>query len=585
MTTDRPLNDSSASMHGELRYGPQGSRRTALLLTMAMVGALRLAGAAHAQVTMGSEEQRYRAQQEAEERRRRQQAPDVRLQHPVPAAGADALDLPDETPCFRIDRLLLDGQHLEAFAWLQDDLSAYAGRCVGAQGIDQIVRRASAAIVARGYITTRLGVPGQDLTQGTLRLTLVPGVIRAIRFIGETPERRWRSAFPARPGDLLRLRDVEQGLEQMKRLASQEVSIDIAPGDAPGESDIVITLTPGRPWRLGLALDDAGAKATGRLQASLSAALDNPLGINDQFSVSASSDADGQAAWRGTRGHSLEYSVPWGYWTLSLANSVSHYLQTIQGINQTFRSSGDAQNQELRLQRVVHRDQSAKTALQLRILHRSTRSYIEDVEILVQRRRSTAAEVGVAHRHYLGDAQVDLALAYRQGVPWFGGQSDAAGHRADGPTFAYRMQTVDLTVTAPFSIGSQSLRWLATLHGQMTSDRLYSSDFVAIGNRYTVRGFDGEAMLAAERGGFLRNEVELPLADSGQALYAGIDFGRVGGPSAQALPGRRLSGAVLGLRGAALGVSYDFFVGWPLAKPDGFDTARPTAGFGLIYPL
>ena len=580
------LTGQGARATGQKRPAPIGCSVlwfTTVLLTIVAVGSLLFADAARAQVTMGSEEQRHRAQQDAEERLRRQQAPDVRL--PAPVSVDDTLDLPDESPCFRIERLLLDGSRLDAFAWLQDDLSAYAGRCIGVQGINRIVKRASAAVVARGYITTRLGVPEQDLTQGTLRLVLVPGVIRAIRFVGETPERRWRSAFPARPGDLLQLRDVEQGLEQLKRLSSQEVAIDIAPGDAPGESDIVLTLTPGRPWRLGLTLDDSGAQATGRLQASLNAALDNPLGINDQFSVSTSSDADGQAARHGTRGHSLQYSLPWGYWTLSLSNSVSHYLQTIQGINQTFRSSGDAQNQEVKLQRQIYRDQSAKTTLQLRTLQRYTRSYIEDAEILVQRRRSTAAEVSVVHRHDLGDAQIDLALAYRQGVPWFGGQSDAAGHDADSPTFAYRMQTIDLTASAPFALGAQPLRWLATLHGQQTSDLLYSTDFIAIGNRYTVRGFDGETTLAAECGGFLRNEIELPLADSGQTLYAGIDHGRVGGPSARLLAGRRLTGAVLGLRGTVLGASYDVFLGWALAKPDGFYTARPTAGFQLSYAL
>jgi len=548
-------------------------------------GCLLFAGAALAQVSIDTEEQRRRAQQEAEERLRRQQAPDVRLPAPAPVIDVEARDLPSETPCFAIQRLSLDGAHRDAFAWLESYLAGYAGRCIGPQGINLIVKRASALIVAQGFITTRLGVPEQDLSSGTLRLVLVPGVIRAIRFTDETPERTWRSAFPARPGDLLNLRDIEQGLEQMKRLPSQDVSIDIAPGDAPGESDIVLTVQRGKPWRLGLALDDAGVKATGRLQTSLNASFDNPLGLNDQFSVSANSDADQQAAWRGTRGHSLQYSVPWGDWTLSLADSVSHYLQTIQGVNQTFRSSGDAENQEIKLQRLVYRDQTAKTTLQFRALHRYTRSYIEDTEILVQRRRSVAAELGITHRQYLGDAQLDFALAHRQGVPWFGGQSDVAGHSADSPTFGYHLQTLDVTAATPFELGAQPIRWLATLHGQSTRNVLYAADFLAIGNRYTVRGFDGESTLAAERGWFLRNELELPLAGSGQALYAGLDHGQVSGPSAQALAGRQLTGAVLGLRGAGHGFAYDLFAGWALAKPAGFSTARPVGGFQLSYQL
>ncbi|WP_301101168.1 ShlB/FhaC/HecB family hemolysin secretion/activation protein [Propionivibrio sp.] len=557
-------------------------------LSLSIAGLYVLAGAAFAQVTVDTEEQRRRAQQEAEERLSRQQAPDVHLSPAAPTVDTEARDLPVETPCVRIDRVQLDGERRQAFTWLDTYLAGYAGRCIGPQGINQIVQRTVALIVAKGYSTTRIGIPPeQDLASGSLRLVLIPGVIRAIRIEGEgeAPERNWRSAFPVRPGDLLNLRDIEQGLEQMKRTSSQDVSIDIVPEGAPGESDIVLTVQRGKPWRLGLTLDDAGAKATGRLQTSLTASLDNLLGINDLLSLTVNNDADHDTARHGTRGHSLQYSVPWGYWTLSLADSASHYLQTIQGMNETFRSSGNTQNQEIKLQRVVYRDQTAKTTLQFRALRRYTRSYIEDTEILNQRRRSSAAELGVAHRQYLGDAQIDLALAHRQGVSWFGGQSDAAGHSADAPTPAYRMQTLDFTAVTPFKIVAQPVRWLATLHGQTTNDVLYAVDHIAIGNRYTVRGFDGERTLAAERGWFLRNELEVPLGDSGQAAYAGIDHGQVSGPSAQALAGRRLTGAVLGLRGAGHGFNYDLFAGWALAKPDGFGTRRPVAGFLLSYQL
>nr|WP_323744887.1 POTRA domain-containing protein [Noviherbaspirillum soli] len=73
------------------------------------------------------------------------------------------------------------------------------------------------------------------MSAGTL--TLLPGIIRAIRFADTVRQFQWRSAFPAAPGDLLNLRDVEQGLEQMKRLPSQDVDIDIMPGEQAGESE------------------------------------------------------------------------------------------------------------------------------------------------------------------------------------------------------------------------------------------------------------------------------------------------------------------------------------------------------------
>jgi hemolysin activation/secretion protein len=45
--------------------------------------------------------------------------------------------------------------------------------------------------------------------------------------------------------------------------------------------------------------------------------------------------------------------------------------------------------------------------------------------------------------------------------------------------------------------------------------------------------------------------------------------------------GTRLTGAVIGVRGNAARVSWDLFLGRPLAKPEGFRSASTTAGFHL----
>ena len=97
-----------------------------------------------------------------------------------------------------------------------------------------------------------------------------------------------------------------------------------------------------------------------------------------------------------------------------------------------------------------------------------------------------------------------------------------------------------------------------------------------------MRGFDGEQTLAAERGVALRNELELPLAHSAQALYVGLDGGRVFGPSARYLLGDRMAGAVVGARGTVTGLHYDAFIGAPLVKPQGLRSGA-VSGFTLHF--
>jgi hemolysin activation/secretion protein len=249
-------------------------------------------------------------QQERERALRAQQERAVDATRPRIDAPAIAR-LPDaESPCFRIDTLALSGRHADAFQWLlaaaageQADDSP-TGRCLGTQGVNTVLARLQQALIARGWVTTRVLAAPQDLAGGTLTLTLVPGRIAAIRFASDTADRTsLRTAIAAAAGDLLNLRDIEQGLENLKRLPTAEADIQIEPsqaaGAAPGDSDLVVRYARRFPLRTTLSLDDSGTRATGRLQTGTTFAWDGPLGLNDLAYVSLNHDAFNP----GVRGH------------------------------------------------------------------------------------------------------------------------------------------------------------------------------------------------------------------------------------------------------------------------------------------
>lgn len=146
-----------------------------------------------------------------------------------------------------------------------------------------------------------------------------------------------------------------------------------------------------------------------------------------------------------------------------------------------------------------------------------------------------------------------------------------------------------MNLSVPFAVAHQPLRYVTTLHGQYTADTLFYVDDLTIGSRYTVRSFDGETMLAAERGFYWRNELQAPLGQTRHSLYAGVDYGRVFGPNTAFLLGTQLVGAVFGIRGAApsrwAGLSYELFAGTPLYKPSGLSTSRVTVGFQVTSQL
>lgn len=582
--------------------------RRSFATILLVAGMLMGSGTLHAQanqspaqsvaLSSAEQDQRTRQQQEARERAQSVQAPAVRAAEVV---TVDFPPLPTERPCFRIDRFSLDAPPdlsadvrakgasvlpQDPFAFARSWLYHYQGACIGKQGIDLLVKGVTQTILNKGYVTTRVLVPEQDLSSGTLKLALIPGVIGELRFAEPDLWGTWKSAFPARPGDLLDLRDLEQGLEQMKRVSSQDVDMQIVPTKTPGVSDVVIAVKRGKPWTVVASVDNSGTRSTGKWQGNLSVSLDNPLGLNDLFNVGYNQDLGFANKDHGTRGWNGYYSVPWGYWTATLSAYSNNYFQQIAGVNQTFISSGKSETADLKLHRVLSRSQNDVFGMQFRLTRRFGKSFIEGTEIAQQRRNNTVLEAGITDRHYFGAAQFDGTLAYRHGIGAFGAQDDVLAD-SGGPTWRYRMLVADANLSVPFKLGEQPLRYVTTFHGQFTNDRLYYIDALTIGSRYTVRGFDGENLLAGERGFYWRNELQAPLGGSGQALYAGLDYGRVFGPITTALAGTQLAGAVIGLRGglgSRLGsVSYDVFVGMPVYKPAAFHTAAVTAGLQVVY--
>lgn len=551
--------------------------------------------------TPASEEQRRRSQVEAAERVRQLKAPNVALPtSAVTEAVADinSLMLPEESPCFEIRQFKLavplqlsPAAHIagaseldfDPFRFAQNYLNQYSGKCVGQQGMNVIVQRLNNLIMKKGYSTTRIGIPEQDLSTGILTLTLVPGIIHAIRYADSELHGTPRNAFPASVGQLLNLRDLEQGLEQLKRVPNQDVALQIVPADALGESDVMLEVKRTKPYTLTANFDNGGAKGTGQYQGGLNLGLNNLLGISDILNLGISSDADRQGHNHGTGGHSLYYAVPMGYWNYSLSVSDYTYHQKIAGNNEDHISSGKSKNLEFKVAQQFQRDASQKNSWQFKVGKRWSNTLIDNVDIGVQKRNTSSVEFGWVHTHYIGHAQLDVTLANRWGTSAFGGTGNPIGRQSDYPTFMYTMQTVDVTLVAPFQIASQPLSYIATFRGQNTRSPLYTTDQFSIGGRYTVRGFDGELTLTGERGFYVRNELNLPLANTAQSAYMAVDFGKVYGPSVQYLVGDTLAGATVGVRGGYKGFAYDLFSGWSLYKPAQFKTGTPAIGFNVTY--
>lgn len=495
------------------------------------------------------------------------------------------VNLPDypsnESPCFVMNTFSLEGNASDDFQWALNVADDAKGRCLGRQGILLVMNKVQNALLSKGYVTTRVMAQEQDLTQGHLTLTLQPGRINTIRFEeGVSWRGRLWNAIPASKGDVLNLRDIEQGLENFKRVPNVTADIQIIPGKEDATSDLVVSWQEKRPFRLSLGLDDSGSKSTGRYLGSATLSVDAPFAQNDLFYANVGKDFFDNGPF-GNRSYTFNYFIPVGNWGVAANYNHYTYHQNIPNANEILRYSGESDNTQFTVSRLLFRNQFHKTTLNMRVYRKHSTNAVNGIDIDQQHRRTAGWEIGFNQRSYFGNRTLDANINWRRGTGAFGAirAPEEDTHSGSART---GLLLGDISFNQPFALGEQPLRWNTTLRGQWSQHALTPQDRMAIGGRYTVRGFDGEQMLSGEKAILWRNDIAWNVFSKGQELYLGLDYGRVEGQNTRNLVGHQLSGTALGLRGSLWSrFSYDVFTGIPLYKPEGFHTSGATASFSL----
>ena len=526
--------------------------------------------------------QRLQLQRESLKSKLQPKTEDIHLIKPVKNLKADEIV---ENPCYQIREVELIG--VDQFAGLSEKFSIkdkLIDRCVGILGIQQFMNQVQNTLISKGMITSRVLAPAQDLETGLLTLNIVAGKVNNISLdtVDKSTESvNLKTVMPLRKGDLLNVRAIEQALENLQRLTSVQASFDISPAQNPGESNISVKWQQTKPWRVLLSADDSGADATGKYQGNIAYFYGNLFGLSDLVYLSAGNDLHENQALA-THNYSAHYSVPFGYWQLDINASVSDYLQSIHGLNRPILYSGSSVSKDIALSRVVHRDSSSKTTLSFKAVTRSSDNYIDDVEVEIQRRSTSYGKLSLQHNRNFKKFSLTSELSYRQGTRWFG--AEAAPEESVGTATALtKLINFNLNVNRPFAIGSRPIRWSAKFVSQWTTTKLTAQDKFNIGNRYSVRGFDGSQSLSADEGWYLQNEWAMKIAGNHSEAFIGIDIGKVYGNGSELLQGTKLAGAIVGVKGNKDKLSYQFFVATPLYKPNGFKAKAITAGFNMNY--
>lgn len=467
----------------------------------------------------------------------------------------------------------------EEFSFLRKCIKPYINHKVSIDDINALSSKLNQELIFRGYITSKVGIPIQSLKEGQLQFNLQIGRVESIKYADGTPHLPWQNAFPLRAGDILNIREIEQGVEQMRRLNSQSIKVELEAGSMPLYSKIILKTEKKPPIHGLLAIDDSGLKATGKLQWIAVISADRIFNANDNLQISVNQNAEKDNDIKGTKSHSIAYFIPRGKDTFSFRYSQMNYYQTVSAVPISFKSSSRVKSFNANWNHVFHRDRTTKRSLDISFAKRNSKNYINDMEIVVQKGNTANFEVGISERRYIKQNTLFSRFAIKKGVGWFGSQPEYSN---GAPSTRFTQFLFDIDYQIPRTWGHRPGSFTMSFHGQWTTGgkRLFSRDMISIGNRYTVRGFDGEYTLMSESGWYMRNEISSYIPKLKTSVYMNLDFGAVYGPSTDILIGKFIVGTALGVRGE-LGSSlfYDGFIGTSLYKPDGYYTDDIVTGF------
>lgn len=497
-------------------------------------------------------------------------------------AKTQTLIFPEEATCRYITKVDIASEDNAKTTALLGKIAAQApGHCLGIEGIRLLTNALQNELITQGYITSLIDIPSQSLEGGILKITLTYGKTGHIDFAPNSAVTNLWTSMPTHTGKILRLSDLEQGMANLQRLPGASAHMKLRPGEHIGESDIEIARVMDKQWQVGAWLDDAGSRASGRYQGGGALYLYDLSSLNDILSISAGGDVEFNQHNDGNHNGNLYYSVPFGYWSLSLYGSYSQYRQLFKGRWSSIDYKSKNRYYSATLSRLLSHTRQQKTTADLRIAKSSSHYFFGGDELYVMRKQNPVWEFTVRHQHYFNRKIIDASLGVQRSLPWL---SSVPTPEEKGGLYSHQSRIVhaDIQALMQFAATGDKFSWMPRFHAQFSPDRLSSDNQFNIGNRWTVRGFDGENTLSANQGWYWRNDFSWNIPTPDQQVYLGLDFGRIIGTE-RARQGKSLSGAVGGVRGEIASTQYDFFIGTPISKPDDFHSDAMNLGFSLQW--
>jgi hemolysin activation/secretion protein len=483
--------------------------------------------------------------------------------------------------CYEVHNIqFLDNQQFSS-KQLISEVKKYINQCLTTTDIQNVLNNINNYYMQRGYITSRAYLKNQDLSKGILQIHLLEGRIDEIILNDEMNASELTTAFPNVKDNILNLRDIEMGLDQINRLSRNNAKLKLQASTKQGYSNVNIENNEGKAIFSTFSIASNGLESTGRGIGSANFYLENLFGFNTQITLGYNGSLR-PTNEKKSRGYSVGVNIPYGYFLFSAIYREFLYRSTIYGENGNYISSGISNNHNYQGDYTFYRDADSAIKTSLGLSWQQNLNFIANELIKTSSSKTTTGKISLNGFYKQEGTTFSFDVSMHHGLSLFDPVINSSN---SNKKYNFLKYTTYLSANGNTSFLDTPLQYNSTLSGQYSNDRLHNQELFSMGGFYTVRGFNYMGYFG-EIGAYLHNDLTYNTSIQllGEKIKFSPYFGLDGGvieydPSIF----KHMIGTGFGIRSSLLGLNLSLDFAAPLYAYDPIAEKEYVSSFSISF--
>lgn len=435
----------------------------------------------------------------------------------LPQLDNQQIENSSQNKCLNLKKIIINGAKNLDKSVSEKIISKFLVKCFDKKIAQELTQEILQYYRDKGLLTVQVFIPKQNIQEGLI-VEVVEGslskiIINKNSFLNKIEK---ITAFGFIENKPLNINNLNQGLFQINRLASNKATLKLEPDEVAGQTKVLVLNQKKFPIRTNLNHDNFGIDFTGVNRTNFNLNADNLLSLNDSIAFNYTKNFNDDNHKKDLKIYGINFAIPFAYNNFSYDFSRSEFLGTSAGSVAPIKISGFSNRQSFNFERLIYNQKNLRLSLFSNLVLKSSASYANNVKLITSQRKLSIINLGLIYSDYFkNNLSIYVKPTYIKGLGVLNSTKNTQPINSSTPLARFEAYKFYVNVAKKFNIsGFKNPVILATeIDSQYAKNTLYGSEQMAIGGYYSVRGFR-ENYVIGDHGYLIRNKININLADS-----------------------------------------------------------------------